>query len=489
MATIAFTRRPMPSMRKLFWRALLGLLTGSAVLALVAIAALWLANRRDEPLRPEVARALSFSPPTPEAMRRNGYFIMLGLGAPASDDAQAAGERFFAAQMQGYEWFQRTGKIKSFIAAAYPRQSAPLEHLRCHAEERDCYRHYVEHADAVNAALRAWPGLLQRYRQLGDTPQYEEVIPPYIGVEFPYYIDLVLASELQGMQAALLWHAGESAQALALLARNAAIHQRLLAGSRSLIGAMIALAMDMRQQRLISSLLRADPERTVAHALRWQEVLSSVPVDLAPVLAGEIRWSVAAVRIGLAGWPGNADDAWHVRAQRSLMARWRKLAYQPNATMNRSYQFKLPSVDLGRQPADRFDAHLAAARRAQQQALEQDDDEGWFDFLRNPLGRALLGMGGADLMRPYIERAHDVSAHRRLVLLQLAALRDGVAPAAMPAWLAAAPAELRNPYTLAPIDWDAATQSLVFKGRQPQTQNPDRSSTYRVRVFEPPSGG
>ena len=476
-------------MRKLFWRALLGVLAGTVALAFVAVAALWLANRRDEPLRPEVARALSFSPPAPEAMRRNGYFIMLGLGAPASNDAQAAGERFFAAQMQGYEWLQRTGKIKSFLPAPHPRQRTPPEHLRCDAEVRDCYRHYVAHADAVGAALRARSHLLQRYRQLGDAPLYEEVMPPYVGVEFPYYIDLVAASELQGMQAALLWHAGESAQALALLARNAVIHQRLLAGSRSLIGAMIALAIDMRQQRLISSLLHADPARAVAHALRWQEVLSSAPVDLAPVLAGEMRWSVAALRLGLADWPGSADDAWRLRAQRRLMVVLNRLAYQPHATMNRTYQFKLPSVDLGRQPADRFDAHLAAARRAQQQALEQDDDKGWFDFLRNPLGRALLGMDGADLMQPYIERAHDVNAHRRLVLLQLAALRDGVAPAAMPAWLAAAPASLRNPYTRAPMGWDAATQSLVFEGRQPQTQNPGRSSIYRVRVFEPPGAG
>ena len=43
--------------------------------------------------------------------------------------------------------------------------------------------------------------------------------------------------------------------------------------------------------------------------------------------------------------------------------------------------------------------------------------------------------------------------------------------------------QLRNPYTLAPMGWDAGTQSLVFEGRRPQNQNPARSSTYRVRVF------
>ncbi|MDR2220359.1 MAG: hypothetical protein LBE24_07245 [Methylobacillus sp.] len=55
----------------------------------------------------------------------------------------------------------------------------------------------------------------------------------------------------------------------------------------------------------------------------------------------------------------------------------------------------------------------------------------------------------------------------------------------MPAWLAAQPEELRNPYTLQPMDWDAATQSLVFEGKERQTQNPKPQNVYRVWLSKP----
>lgn len=75
-----------------------------------------------------------------------------------------------------------------------------------------------------------------------------------------------------------------------------------------------------------------------------------------------------------------------------------------------------------------------------------------------------------------------MSGYRRLVLLQHRAATEQVAPPDMPAWLAQSPEALRNPYTLEPMQWDAATRSLVFEGREKQNQNPGRSSTYRVRL-------
>jgi hypothetical protein len=44
------------------------------------------------------------------------------------------------------------------------------------------------------------------------------------------------------------------------------------------------------------------------------------------------------------------------------------------------------------------------------------------------------------------------------------------------------PPALRHPYTAQPMDWDAATQSLLFTGRQPQNQNPEPKNIYRLRL-------
>jgi hypothetical protein len=68
------------------------------------------------------------------------------------------------------------------------------------------------------------------------------------------------------------------------------------------------------------------------------------------------------------------------------------------------------------------------------------------------------------------------------VQLQIKALQERVPLAQMPTWLAAQPPELRNPYTLQPMGWDAATQALVFEGRQPNTQNPEPRNVFRVPI-------
>jgi hypothetical protein len=37
------------------------------------------------------------------------------------------------------------------------------------------------------------------------------------------------------------------------------------------------------------------------------------------------------------------------------------------------------------------------------------------------------------------------------------------------------------------MQWDAATHSLVFEGRQKQNQNPGGTSTYRIGLAPPPA--
>ena len=108
----------MPPLMKTLLRLVGWLLAGLLTLALLAVTIFWLINRKDEALLPEVAQAIVFTPPPPEAMQRNAYFVLLGLGAPVGEDALAAGMRFFAAQMQDYADRRQTGKARSSTAQA-----------------------------------------------------------------------------------------------------------------------------------------------------------------------------------------------------------------------------------------------------------------------------------------------------------------------------------------------------------------------------------
>jgi hypothetical protein len=155
-----------------------------------------------------------------------------------------------------------------------------------------------------------------------------------------------------------------------------------------------------------------------------------------------------------------------------------RVAYLPHATENANFQYWQSTASLTKAPADQLSQQAEAARaRARPRVLES-----WPPLpLRNPIGEILLSVSANDYVK-YIERTHDVEAHRRLVQLQIKALQERVPLAQMPTWLAAQPPELRNPYTLQPMGWDAATQALVFEGRQPNTQNPEPRNVFRVPI-------
>jgi hypothetical protein len=470
-----------PSWLKSTWRVLRWLLLAVLLLALALVAALWWVNRNDDPLRPEVAALLKFEPPSPEAMRGNGYFTMLGLGAPAGEDAFEAGKRFFQVQLKEYEELRRTGHYQSYIEQAPANQSIDIKPMSCPPGADDCYAYYLAHADEIRTASAKYAVAIDRYLSLLDTPDYVEMPMPSFVVAPPYYGHQFAAAELVMMQATLLLNGPRRADGLALLARNAQIQQRTMSGSRSLIGAMIALAVQVRQQRLLSSALRHMPDMAGSSTLPL--TLRMDRVDLSAAFKGELAETLDVHRMIAKGNPfiSPQERTWVDDLSSHLAAVWTRLVYLPNATMNAFYQDRQLDIALARLPASQLDTAAAAARSELEKRLQTY----WYPIplpLRNPTGEALRHIHVAAPRLAYIERAHDVEAHRRLVQLQIKALQERVPLAQMPTWLAAQPPELRNPYTLQPMGWDAATQALVFEGRQPNNQNPEPRHVFRVPI-------
>ncbi len=455
------------------WRVLRWALLALVLLTVCTITALWWANRQDDALRPEVAAAMVFTPPDAEAMRNNGYFTMLGLGAPADEDALSAGMRFFAAQVADYQQFQRTGHYDSAASlSALKHRRIDLNGLRCDAEVIDCFRHYRTHADTIRVQAKEHSVLMARYLSLGALPSYTEVVPPSIGVVFPNYAIVTAASELLGMQAALAFDKGDTDEAWRLLEANAAVHHRMRSGARTVLGSMIALAVEMRQQRLIAGLARARAPLDEGQADRLARLMRPAPPSMSATMVGERSFSLVAYSTTK---PSDvAEMTWGSHLSRWLEDSILALAYLPNATLNEAFDEWGEVIRLSGLLPDQFDAAVQTLRLKHQSSIPTR----W----RNPVGQALLGSSGPPVVLPYIERVHDVEGHRRLVQLQIAALRERVSPENMTEWLAAQPPAVRTPYTLQPMGWDAAKQSLVFEGRQPQTQNPEPRNVYRVSL-------
>jgi len=205
---------------------------------------------------------------------------------------------------------------------------------------------------------------------------------------------------------------------------------------------MIALSMQMRQQRVVSHLLLRHPVLARAHTARWQAALSS-EADLSAALAGEGRWMVSSFntdmsqelrRLAAGNFPGKDEASMVARLEKTLAISQK--FYLHHETLNRFYRAYRVAMRLADVPADQIDAQVT--RVAQEQVII---GQPWWKRpyfgLRNQLGNILLEMGQPDIQR-YIERAHDVEGHRRLVLLQLAAYSAGLEAADMPDWLGAA---------------------------------------------------
>ncbi len=158
-----------------------------------------------------------------------------------------------------------------------------------------------------------------------------------------------------------------------------------------------------------------------------------------------------------------------------------RLFYLPNATTNMVQRHWAALAELGHgSPADyerrkqQFDLSVPG-----QQSLSYKVN---LTYVRNPVGKALFGLTLPN-MTTYIERLHDLDGYIRLVTLQATLRHDQVARDAIGPYVAKAPPEMRNPYNGDAMQWDAATSSLMFTGKQNSSSNLTRDpKVFRVTL-------
>ncbi len=409
-----------------------------ALLLLVGLA--WVAsNLKDvepRPVPPELALAL------PQA-GSSSFLRMQGLLAPAGADALQAGREAWAQLQQPRP---AGGALPSSPPGLPGLQGLPAA---CGAGQ-DCTAALSGDVAALARQLEPHAWLGQRCEALAAERGFAEGLPASLGADtlLPSYGGWVQCGHWFRGQASLAAAQGDQERALAYLSRDLALGHDQMAGSRTLIGHMIAAAVLRNAYHGVAAVHLRQPS--------WAGALA--PLVAAPVAIDHRRWIVteAAFVRGTLFAPGRGcqRSAWSESPEAA--SGWMDgacrlgLGYLPEATRQQvDARWLAVWQQAGAGPDAFIDASLA--RRAEREAAPQS--LAW----RNTVGQAI-----ADLAEPalehYLLRLADVELHRLTLSLALQAAAAGVPEAERDAWLQR---EAIAPRQRARLQWEDAGRVLT----------------------------
>ncbi len=471
-------------------------MTACALLSLVLIAAiafgcLVAANRHDDALGEAAQQALQYAMPTGQALQDNGYLIVAGMDAPDNGspaaNAMVLGRQRLDRAVERLLWKNQPGRknmadIPPWIAQNDGYTKA-LPALQCPKEHTDCFAWYVEQKTQVQALLQRNQVLLARYRAAANAAQFSDPFPYDFEDPLPPYSLMSNVHSLLLAQAAVQWMEQRPAQALTTLELAARLRSRLGSSSKSLIESSFALAMQYRELRWVSQAIsHSDTAPPAAIAARIHALLAQPLPPLHGAMASEKQAAIAMI-VGIQ----HHTSGIYFALEGELLVEphlWTWLldpitgrGYLPIATINDTLRLMDLAQAMGDLPAGQLAKAVDDGELPQRIAQKCSLRAG----LRNIVGRCMQAHSTPNLLR-YFLRVHDIEGYRRLVLLQAQAQAQKVALADMPAWLATSPPRLHNPYTLQAMQWDTANKRLIFEGHERQSQHPQGSSTYQIRL-------
>ena len=462
-------------------KGLLYVLLAAALLALIGAGAMLAANWTDDPLSEAAQQALQYTPPAEQALQDNGYLIIAGFDAPADGDPIASAMRRGREQLQREiaEWSRLStaaqGSTK-VLQWAQPTNDPQCDDvcsaaISCPPTTADCFAWYVQQRDNIDRAQHTLQVQIARFVASATAPQFSNPFPVYLGKDDLYKSDLRSSHRLLLALAAIAWMEGRPVDALLPIEQAARLRQRLESHSNGIYTSMVTLAMHYRELRWLSqALAHRHPDHPPSVDDRLQALLSTPPASLHTAMDGETRLMASLFSYTLRHEAFKAAPRWWSVLSSKLAGRL------PNKTTNDSVDFSQRFQAITRLHAHEFSDAFDQLWRYVEARLNTDTFH-----LRNMEGDSVNAWM---LTSPYgsARRVYDIDGYRRLVLLQQQAQAQRITAANMPAWLIQSPPALRNPYTLEPMQWDADTNSLAFEGKERQSQNPDGSATYRIRL-------
>jgi hypothetical protein len=423
---------------------------GWTVLGIVAVlAAAIVYYRFDEPLSAEAQAVLAASLPLGEISERNGYVAMLGMSAPPGEDQMAWGRKVAAGLLaQDAPGFKADGEWLHLTKnhAGFPKRAAWCN------PGKDCVAEFKAREAELSRIVDEQRELLARYRAMRARPVYEESYAPQrFESILPNYGALGTGHVLTRFLIFRAAARGDAAAALREMEQEIAFHWRVIAGSRTLIGKMVALRQLANDALVLSDLMSAYRGAMAPHAARIGRMLAADEsrLDVLPLLAFELRGAAQLLNDPAALTRG-AEDWW-----------W-SLFYRPRMTVNAMVAGERAKLAALATPASGFDQAGARVREIDERLRRP----GWLDYARNPAGSAVLAIGGF-FPAEYVGRSHDTAALLRLVRAQAALLeaRAQKPEEILKVLFADGGRRFVDPYTGKPFAVDAASRSVSFQAR------------------------
>lgn len=433
-----------------------------------------IANAKDDELRPEVKEALNWQVPADALDKENGYVLLHGMYAPIGQDPYLAGKAILENELARYQEFQKTKIEPPYTEQNDKNPYADWRDRQCsNPETKDTVDYYLKQDAASIAVLTAsLKPLIDRFTALKSSKKFVEVIPPLVTYILPHYSQLTQAFEFERMLTVHDISEGRFENGIQRLTDNNLFARRLLTNADSLITNMIAVSMLQKDVRLASELLAKYPG-TAKYKNEFQIILKPIATaqySLKKTMLFERRLMLAMTNSIHYQIYNNESEIQNIASK--ILA---KLFYLPNSMLNLYYDFGELRISFASVDAFQLDK-ISAQYTEKRKALLGFGNE--YIYLRDPIGKILVGQSDDSIYSSYFERHHDLDGYLTLVRLQHRLIADKVTKEQLPQILPQYP----NPYTLEPMRLDNQNGFIVFDGRQPSNSNFNKSSSYQIAM-------
>jgi len=417
-----------------------------AIVFFYAVLFSWIVVYDDE-LDPPVAKALAT--PLPDIFYLgNSWLALLAFTSATGGPPFVEEETKLRAIRAALTEEDGTICDRNATMAEHPKELSFLGKLPEFYTRKDngIWEYGTAHPAEVDKLRRDNTDLLHRYDNLYNYHQFTEPLNCGYSTPVIHFSPIRSMQKVKFLQIARIAQTaqGGDIRGALLEVQKDAEFWRLVAGeSKTLFNKLVSLSMLATDFQLVAELgvqQQPDPDE-------WQLVQAILrPFDqgessFADTLNGEAIFSLLSFKAIVRA--ANEDPL----TNSALL--------KPNATRNGIYAYYQKTIALAEMTPPNFASSAALLEDA------ASPIRNW-SFIYNPVGEILNNIARPNIAE-YIERGHKIESLRRLALLKILSVKEGIAPKNMQQFLDAYKADYGNPFTCESMSWDAQQNKIFIK--------------------------